>query len=118
MKSKVMEHLESIEEARYMVEQSTKEVDMEAIGIHMDSELEQVKLECLIEGMNEHPDYLYLDTDGVEQLNNKQQKSSIFKEIEVPDIKELREQTRKLDKFQKEVLNISIKYAKDIVKAR
>ena len=33
VKSKVMEHLESVEEARYMVEQSTKEVDLEGIGI-------------------------------------------------------------------------------------
>ena len=32
VKSKVMTQLDSVEEARYMVEQSTKEVDLDAIG--------------------------------------------------------------------------------------
>ena len=118
VKAKVMEHLESVEEATYMVEQSTKEIDMEAIGISLDAKLEQDNAECQLEGMSEHPDYLYLDTDGIELQDNKQQKSSIFKEIEVPCISDLRKQTRKLDRFQKEVLNIAIKYARDIVKAR
>ena len=41
VKSKVMEHLESVEEARYMVEQAEKEIDTEHIGIQMDSAYEQ-----------------------------------------------------------------------------
>ena len=118
VKAKVMEHLESVEEARYMVEQSTKEVDLDAIGFSMDAAVEQDNADCQMEGVSDHPDYLYLDTDGIDQHSNKKLNSSIFKEIEIPSISELRKQTRELDKFQKEVLNISIKYAKDIVKAR
>ena len=65
VKSKVMEHLESVEEARYMVEQSTKEVDLESIEIQLDAALEQDQAECFIEGTNEHPDFLNLDIDGI-----------------------------------------------------
>ena len=67
VKSKVMEHLESVEEARYMVEQANKELDMEDIGVMMDSALEQDKGDCELEERLIHPDFLHLDTDGVEQ---------------------------------------------------
>ena len=67
VKAKVMEHLESVEEARYMVEQSTKEVDSDAIGISLDAALEQDNADCQMEGVSDHPDYLYLDTDGIDQ---------------------------------------------------
>ena len=50
VKSKVMEHLESIEEARYMVEQANKELDLDDIGIQMDSKLEQDNDDCFQEG--------------------------------------------------------------------
>ena len=102
VKSKVMEHLESVEEARYMVEQSTKEVDLEGFGIQMDAALEQDQAECNLEGMTEHPDFLHMDTDGIEETNNKTAKNSgIFMKINIPTLVELREETRKLDKFQR-----------------
>ena len=44
--------------------------------------------------------------------------AEMYKRIEIPGDMELRENTRKLDKYQKEVLNIAVKLAKDIVKAR
>ena len=118
VKSKVMEHLESVEEARLMVEQSTKELDINDIGIQMDVALEQDKSDCQFEGVTEHPEYIHMDTDGLELNDSKSNKASIFKRIEIPSISGLREETRKLDKFQREALNISIKYAKDLVKAR
>ena len=86
VKAKVMEHLESVEEARYMAEQSTKEVDLDAIGISIDAAVEQDNADCQMEGVSDHPDYLYLDTDGIDQQSNKKLKSSIFKEIEIPSI--------------------------------
>ena len=67
VKSKVMEHLESVEEARYMVDQATKEMDIGEIGILMDSALEQDQANFQQEGASEHPDYILLDTDGIEQ---------------------------------------------------
>ena len=45
-------------------------------------------------------------------------KAGNYKQIEIPDDDELKKRTRSLDKWQREVLNICIRYAKDIVKAR
>ena len=118
VKSKVMEHLESVEEARYMVEQSTKEVDLEGIGINMDAALEQDQADCQEEGAIEHPDYIHLDTDGIELTNKTQHETTIFKKIDIPSLTLLKEETRKLDKFQREALNMAVKYAKDLVKCR
>ena len=59
-----MEHLESVEEARYMVEQSMMELDLESVGIQMDAAHEQDQADCQLEGVSEHPEYVHLDTDG------------------------------------------------------
>ena len=42
----------------------------------------------------------------------------MFKKIEIPSLSDLREETRKLDRYQREILNTFIKYAKDVVKSR
>ena len=122
VKSVVMEHLESVEEARYMVEQSTKEVDMEAIRAELAPTFEHDQIDCLEEGQTEHPDYIHLDIDGIELIENQEKpmenSTSIFKQIRVPTISELRKQTQKLDEYQREILNIAIKYARDVVKSR
>ena len=116
VKSKVMEHLESVEEARYMIEESMKE-KIEEVGIHMDAAHEQEQADCQQEELTMHPDYLHLDTDGIE-TDKTQHESNIFKKIHIPTVTELRKETRRLDKFQREGLNMTIKYAKDVVKAR
>ena len=113
-----MEHLESVEEARYMVEQSTKEVDNEEIGYSLNPEHEQENAEAQLDGVSEHPDYLHLDTDGIMEEINEKTVTSLFKEIDVPKLPELCKATRNMDEFQMEILNIAIKYAKDIVKSR
>ena len=46
VKSKVMEHLEDVEEARYMVEQANIELDLEDIGIQMDAAHAQDQANC------------------------------------------------------------------------
>ena len=101
VKSKVMEHLESVEEARLMVEESMKEMDINDIGIQMDAALEQNQADCQLEGMIEHPDYMHMDTEGIEVVDNRNINASIFKKIEIPSLAELKEETRKLDKFQR-----------------
>ena len=45
-------------------------------------------------------------------------KESIYRKVEIPEYDELRRSTRGLDKHQKEVINIGVKYARDVVKAR
>ena len=118
VKSKVMEHLESVEEARYMVEQANKEIDMDQIGIQMDAAFEQDQVDCYHEGSIPHPEYIHLDTDGIEEKCENTHEGSLFKKIDIPSLNELRKETRKLDKFQREILNISVKFAKDLVKSR
>ena len=65
VKSKVMEHLESVEEARWMVEQSTKKINLDDIGHEVNATHEQEQLDSLHEGVLEHPDFIHLDTDGI-----------------------------------------------------
>ena len=118
VKSQVMEHLESVEEARYMVEQSMEDSKLEEIGASIDAAYEQDKVDGALEGNSDHPDYLHLDTDGLTLADNEQPSSSIFKDINVPDMKQLRKDTQKLDEYQMEVLSVAITYAKDIVKSK
>ena len=118
VKSVVMEHLEDVEEARYMVEQSKKELDLEEIGISMDVNLEQENDDCQDEGRIDHPDYEHLNADFMDEVGTNHDQKTLFKKIEIPSLSDLREETRKLDRYQREILNTFIKYAKDVVKSR
>ena len=111
VKSKVMEHIESVKEARYMVEQANKEIDIDQIGIQLDAAFEQDQVDCYHEGSIPHPEYIHLDTDGIEQNAENAHEGSLFKKIDIPSLNELRKETRKLDKFQREILNIAVKFA-------
>ena len=42
---------------------------------------------------------------------------NIYRTIDLPNIRELKEKTRQLDPYQREVVNILIKYAKDMIKS-
>ena len=52
VKCRVMKHLESVEEARWMEEESKKEFEID-IGIHIDAEFEQAQMDCHMEGQRE-----------------------------------------------------------------
>ena len=118
VKTKVMEHLESVEEARLMVEQSNKDENLELIGNEINATHEQEKDDCAEEGVSEHPDYIHLDTDGISLDDRPNQQSSLFKQFEIPSKEALVKETRKLDCNQREILNIAIRYARDLVKSR
>ena len=114
-----MEHLESVEEARYYVEEVTKKLDLKEIGISLDATKEQANAECQEEIEELHPDYVHLDTDNVDELDETLKNvQNIYRRIDLPDVKTLKEKTRQLDPFQRNVIDIGIKYAKDIMKAR
>ena len=117
VKSKVMEHLEGVEEARYYVEQAKKELDLSEISNELDAALEQENADCVAEGLVEHPDFVHADPGEI--INNERKnEASIYRKIEIPNDNELKEATRSLDVFQREVINIGIKYARGIVKSR
>ena len=116
VKEQVMEHLEGVEEARYHVEQANKEIDTTEIGEQLDPALEQDNADCEEEIKEDHPDYEHIDPGQV--TNENQTVTSIYRRIELPTAEMMREKTRSLDNQQRQAVNIAVKYAKDIVKAR
>merc|ERR1711884_948243 len=65
----------------------------------------------------EHEEHQHCNPDII-NVNEQEKCSSLLRSIELPSNDELKDKTRKLDKYQKEVVNIAVKYAKDIVKGR
>ena len=131
VKSQVMEYLDEIKEARHYVEEAHKELDLaevnEEIGALMDPEGELDNKECQEEEDEEHPDYQFCfpDDDFSEKDlfkdkadDNSKEKGSIFRTVELPSDDELKTRIQGLDMYQKEVVNIGVKYCKDLVKAR
>ena len=118
VKRRVMEHLEDVEEARYFVDEANKKLELEETGILLDTAKEQHNGDCQEEQDELHPDYVHIDTDHVENNEKIARPTlSIYRTIEMPDLKTLKENTRCLDSYQRHVINIGIQYAKDIVKA-
>ena len=120
VKEQVMEHLESVEEARYNLLEAEKKKDMERIGMILDSTFHQDNAECQEEGLEEHPDYLHLDPEDMGMIDEDGglQVQSTYRSIEIPSDNVLNQKSRGLDEQQRMVLDIGIKYAKDIVKSR
>ena len=117
VKGQVMEHLEGVEEARYYVEQVKKETDLTDVANTLDPMLEQDNAECNEELEADHPEFSHIDPGNI-VTDKELVKAGNYKQIEIPADDELKKRTRSLDKWQREVLNICIRYAKDIVKAR
>ena len=114
-----MEHLHDVEEARHYVEEASKKLDLTKTRVNLDAATEQENAECQEEGEELHPDYLHLDTDNVDDIEeNKGQIQNIYRTIELPDINTLKEKTRQLDPYQRNVIDIGVKYAKDIIKSQ
>ncbi len=124
VKSQVMEYHEGVEEARYHVEQIKKELEID-LNAEVGSKLDPMGLQdnenCAedLEDDNENfehcnPDYIDID----ESKPNKESAKSLLRKIDLPTARELKEKIRLLDPYQREVLNIATKYAKDIVKSR
>ena len=114
-----MEHLEDVEEARFMVEEYLKnEERMETIAEDLDPENEQDIAECLIKEDEMHPDFEHLNPDGLDDPSKDSLKrEKMFKPINVGCLVELQEQSKKMDFYQRFVLEISVKFARGIVKS-
>ena len=115
VKAQVMEFLEDVEEARYYADMHHSKEDYENIGSFLDPQQTQDNADCQDIGEEIPVEYEHLNPDHV---NNNDGPKSMFKKIIIPDDNTLKANTRNLDPFQREVLNIVIKYCKDEVKAR
>ena len=112
VKKQVMEHLEDVEEARHFVNEANKRLDLNEIGGQLDPENEQLNAD--LEGEDElHPEYQHLDP-GYE---DEPREVTIYRRIEVPNKEVLYEATRRLDPFQRMVVDKGVKYARDLIKA-
>ena len=123
VKNQVMEFLESVEEARYLVDLAKNNMDLEETGLKLDPQKEQDNADCSEEEIDEEEAqeeaqlYGHLNPEHVD-IKEESSKHGFHKRIEIPDDSVLKETTRNLDEYQREVLNIAIKYSKDLVKAR
>ena len=117
VKRQVMEHLEDVMEARYFVEKVMKNVDTCEIGCILDPNLEQANDDCEDEEFKDHPEFQHLDPALLDK-NEAVVSKSIYRKIEIECLDVLKQKTRDLDEFQKKVINIGVKYSKDLVKSR
>ena len=117
VRGQVMEHLEAVEEARYYVDEMVKELALEKTSIALDPANDQDNIECKDEGHENHPHYDHIDPDQLE-IHDSLPVISLYKKIALLPILELQENTRALDAYQRMVIDIGIKYAKDLVKCR
>ena len=117
VKRQVMEHLEDVIEARYFVEEVMKNLDTKNIGYILDPNLEQANDDCEAEELKDHPEFQHLDPALIE-LNEAVPSKSIYRKIEIKSSEVLKEMTRNLDEYQRKIINIGVKYAKDLVKSR
>ena len=101
------------------MEETTKKLNLQEVGVNLDATAEQTNVECQ-EDINElHPDYLHLDIDNVQDMDDSAQKlHNIYRKIDIPNIKELKAMTCQLDPFQRNVVDIGVKFAKDIIKSQ
>ena len=84
----------------------------------MDPTLEQNNLDSNQEENVEHPGFLHLDPGMLENEEENIPIKSIYRKVEILSLDILKDKTRKLDQYQRQVVDIGIKYSKDVVKAR
>ena len=114
VKSQLMPHIESVEEGRYMVEESeNRERD---IGDDLDAMNAQDKDDCKDMGVSEHPEY-GLDPESLLESTDEATHDNFYRPIQVENTDELCRQTRLLDSEQRLVLDEILKYAKDLKKS-
>ena len=104
-------------EARYFVDEVMKELDIKKIGCVLDANLEQINEDCEAEEFKDHPEFQHLDPDLFDN-NEKVHSKNIYRNIEIKCMNTLKASTRSLDLYQRKVVDIGVKYSKDIVKSR
>ena len=68
--------------------------------------------------MKENPEFAALDPDLLDRAEESRVQYSEYGRIIIPNKKELMEKTRRMDKDQRKVVDIAVRYAKNVRKAR
>ena len=118
VKSQVMEWMEDVEEARYFVEETMKnDLDVEETGEEIDPEKEKEDLECVFEGQDEDEQYAHLDPEGLKDKDFPDP-GNWYRKLNVLDRDVLEDKTARLDKWQRKVVDIGLKFARGLKKFR
>ncbi len=122
VKAQVMPYLQSVEEAQFYYEEGKKHEDTnieEQVGAELDPAKEQEILDIEEEDEEEHPEYLHIDPEQIEeQPEGEVPMKKVFRAIEIPIRQVQLEEARKLDRMQSHVLSLGLRYARGLVKAR
>ena len=113
----VMEHFESVEEARYMAQQLDTPADLAEIGIDLDPTGEQDDADATKEGPHEDQELEVLNPNQYNINKEVDKGGSLFRKIELPAKEEMHKAFIKLDKFQQRTVELCIRHARDIIKA-
>ena len=85
----IMEHLESNEEARYMVDEANRNI--KEMGELLDAEGEQEILDCEQEEIEFNPEYQHLNPDELNLKNKVPSYERVYRPIKVDPLPELKE---------------------------
>ena len=114
VKTQIMEWMEDVEEARYYVEETMKnDLNVGETGEEIDPEKEKEDLECDMEGIEEDEQYVHLDTEGLKGKDIPNP-GTWFRKLQVLDLDTLEAKTNTLDKWQRKVLDVGIKFARNL----
>ena len=109
-----MEFLDNVSEARHFAEEFKRN---EQVGQDLNPQGKQDNDACDYEVLIEHPEFPNLLCNDLEYDYNKAQTDQAHRIIEIDDLGNLREKTRRLDYYQRKVIEIGIRYARDVVKS-
>ena len=118
VKKQVMEWVDNVDEARFYVEEAmTNELKLDEVGDVLDAESKQNNLDCDEEGIESDPLYEHLDR-GDHNEHEFLPSTNWCKKIDLKETEHLYTEAQNLDSNQRRTLDIGLKYARDIIKAR
>ena len=110
VKQRVMPFLESIADARHKVAASSE------MGRILDAEGEQDNADCEAEDHPEHPEHSALHPGEMANIDGTSEQAKAYRRIDLLELNSLVEQTRNLDEEQRCIVDVVVKYGKDLKK--
>ena len=119
IKGFILPYAKGVEEARFFIEEGNRNEDnVQLVGDNLDPQMEQDIQDLMDEEEEPHPDYFQIDPENHDFDESANNPKRIFRNIETLGHDQLLEKARRLDPYQKLILNRVIRYAQDIKMAR
>ena len=113
VKGQVMEHLENVTEARYFVEENSRNEETE---MNLNPEGIQENADCEYEGIIDHPDFPNFDIECLDQEATIK-KSERTQKLILDDIDKLMDKSKHMDFYQRKVLESAVGFARSLRKS-